>query len=129
MALLPIRLGVVLVDHGSTLQEANDLLAEVAKMFARVSGVEIVEIAHMELAEPTLAQAFSRCVARGAESVVIYPYFLAPGRHSTEDIPQLATEAAAGFPEVVWRVAKPLGADERIGDVILTRIEQSLIEG
>lgn len=125
---LPSHLAVVLVDHGSTLQEANDLLAEVAKIFASVCAVEIVEIAHMELAEPTLAQAFARCAARGAELIVIYPYFLAPGRHGTEDIPRLAADAAKDFPALPWRVAKPLGADRRIAEVILTRIEESLDE-
>ena len=36
----------------------------------------IVEPAHMELAEPSIATAFARCVERGATTVVVFPYFL-----------------------------------------------------
>ena len=36
----------------------------------------------MELAEPSIEQAFDKCVAQGATFVVVHPYFLAPGRHS-----------------------------------------------
>ena len=124
MASLPAHLGIVLIDHGSKVQEANDLLAEIAEIFASLSGIEVVEIAHMELAKPTLSEAFACCVARGAQCVAIYPYFLVPGRHSTEDIPRMAADAAKEFPETSWHVAKPLGADRRIGEVILERIEE-----
>ena len=48
----------------------------------------------MELAPPTIAEAFGRCVERGATLVVVAPFFLSPGRHWQEDIPALADEAA-----------------------------------
>ena len=51
----------------------------------------IVHFAHMELAAPTLEQAFDACVSDGAREIVVHPYFLAPGRHSTDDIPRLFT--------------------------------------
>lgn len=59
------RLGVVLVDHGSRREESNALLLEVVRDFAASSGYSIVEPAHMELAEPSIATAFARCVERG----------------------------------------------------------------
>ena len=43
---------ILLVDHGSVYQEANDMLESVADLVrAEVPGVH-VDIAHMELAEP-----------------------------------------------------------------------------
>src|SRR4051794_10207085 len=86
--------GLVIVDHGSKKAAANDMLLDVAAMFKRVSGTPIVEPAHMELAEPTIAQAFDKCVAQGATFVIVHPYFLSPGRHSTTDIPILTAQAA-----------------------------------
>ena len=88
------NVGIVVVDHGSRRAESNDLLLDVVAMFREQSGYEIVEPAHMEIAEPTIQTAFDRCVERGAKLVVIHPYFLAPGRHWKEDIPKLAAEAA-----------------------------------
>ena len=119
-------LGVILVAHGSKYQAANDMLIDVAREFQAATGVAIVEIAHMELAEPTLAQAYARSVARGAKRIVIQPYFLAPGRHSTTDIPRMTRDAAAPFPEVAYFVADPLGVDRRIADIMAARIREAL---
>lgn len=121
------KTGVVLVDHGSQRPESNALLEDLARAFAeRFSDrYEIVEPAHMELAEPTIAQAFEACVKRGAERVVILPLFLAPGRHMTRDIPALAARAAAQYPGVEYRVAPPLGRDALILELLAKRAEEA----
>lgn len=120
--------GLVIVDHGSRRQESNDLLPEVVEAYRRHSGAPIVEPAHMELAEPSIADAFARCVELGATEVVIVPYFLAPGRHWTEDIPRLAAEAAAPFAAQGIRhvVAPPLGLHPLMLRVIDDRIREGL---
>jgi sirohydrochlorin ferrochelatase len=114
--------GLILVDHGSKRAAANDMLLDVAAMFKRVSGENIVEPAHMELAEPSIEAAFDACVRQGATLVVVHPYFLSPGRHSTTDIPRLVAEAAAKHPGVRYHVTQPLGLDERIAQIIMQRI-------
>jgi sirohydrochlorin ferrochelatase len=118
--------GLIVVDHGSKKSAANDLLLEVTALFKRVSGTLIVEPAHMELAEPSIEQAFARCVAQGATLVVVHPYFLAPGRHSTTDIPRMVAEAAAKHPGVRFHVTQPLGLDEKIAALMLQRINHCL---
>jgi sirohydrochlorin ferrochelatase len=123
---LPQDLGVILVDHGSTRDEANALLEDVAQLFRGTTHARIVEIAHMELSEPTIAQAFARCVVQGARRIVVHPYFLGPGRHSTTDIPRLVAEAAAAHPGVAYSVTAPLGLDPRMTGVILDRIGEAL---
>ena len=61
------KLGVILVDHGSRREESNALLLDVVRQFAETTGLPIVEPAHMELAEPSIATAFARCVERGRD--------------------------------------------------------------
>lgn len=114
--------GIILVDHGSRLAAANDMLSEVAERFRRMSGYKIVEPAHMELAQPSIPQAFEACVRQGARRVIVHPYFLSPGRHSTTDIPRMVSEAAAAYPAVVCNVTQPLGLDDEISRIILNRI-------
>ncbi len=116
------KLGIILVDHGSRLASANDMLNDVAELFRRVSGQPIVEPAHMELAAPTIADAFAACVAQGAARVVVHPYFLSPGRHSTTDIPRMVAEAAKAYPDTSFHITQPLGLDEKIAQVIVQRI-------
>ncbi len=116
------KIGIILVDHGSRLASANDMLNDVVELFRRVSGYPIVFPAHMELAAPSIADAFSACVTQGATRVVVHPYFLSPGRHSTTDIPRMVAEAAKRHPHITFHVTQPLGLDEQIAQVIVKRI-------
>lgn len=122
------RVAVILVDHGSVVEESNRLLVDIVAAYRQHSVWQIVEPAHMELAEPSVSAAFDRCVKQGAELVIVMPYFLGPGRHSRQDIPRLAADAAEAHPGVKHLVTAPLGLhelllqviDERIGEVINT---------
>src|SRR5829696_3502560 len=119
---------LIIVDHGSRRDESNELLLAVADAYHRHSGWSIVEPAHMELAEPSIAKAFARCVERGAELVVVFPYFLAPGRHWSLDIPRLAAEAASPYVGRGVRhiVTAPLGLHALLLDVIDQRVAHCL---
>jgi sirohydrochlorin ferrochelatase len=120
------HLGVILVDHGSRREESNAMLLDVVRNFAEATRLAIVEPAHMELAEPSIATAFSRCVERGARTVVVFPYFLSPGRHWDEDIPRLAAAAAREHPGVRYLVTAPFGLHPLMAEVIRQRIEHCL---
>ena len=119
-------LGVIVVDHGSRRHASNEMLLEVAAMFERLTPYKIVEPAHMEIAEPSIATAFDRCVERGAKTVVCHPYFLLPGRHWDQDIPELTAEAAAKHPHVKWLVTAPLGLHELMARIMDERIRHCL---
>lgn len=57
---------------------------EFVRMYREETGRPIVEIAHMEIAEPSIEVAFGRCVEQGATLVAVSPFFLSPGRHWQE---------------------------------------------
>jgi len=120
------QIGVIVVDHGSRRPESNQMLLDVAVMFQQHSGYTIVEPAHMELAEPSLAAAYDRCVQRGARLIVIHPYFLLPGRHWSRDIPALAAAAAQKHPHVPFLVTAPLGPHPLMAQIMSERIEDCL---
>jgi sirohydrochlorin ferrochelatase len=123
-------IGIVIVDHGSRLELSNRMLEEVAALFAKrfAAQYSIVEPAHMELGEPSIATAFGKCAARGAGRVVVLPFFLGPGKHWTQDIPRLTAEAAAKHPGVAYHVAPTLGIDDLILDLLNKRLEHCLGE-
>ncbi len=108
------KVGIIVVDHGSRRAEANAALEGVVADFRKVSGYDLVEPAHMELAEPSIATAFGRCVEQGATFIVCHPFFLSRGRHVVEDIPTLMEEAASIFPGVGWALSQPLGLQAEI---------------
>jgi sirohydrochlorin ferrochelatase len=123
----PERSAVLLIDHGSRRDAANELLGEVATLVKKRLGEEsIVEQAHMELAEPTIAEGFARCVEQGATQVVVHPFMLAPGRHVTEDLPRLVAEAAARHRGVRFSMAAPLGSHAGVIDAVIERCQSAL---
>jgi sirohydrochlorin ferrochelatase len=110
------KVAFIIVDHGSRKAEANDMLLEIVRKYKAQYNVDIVEGAHMELAEPSISTAFRRCVEQGAERIVCHPFFLSRGRHVQEDIPGLLKAAADEHPTtpIHYTITEPLGAYDKI---------------
>jgi sirohydrochlorin ferrochelatase len=113
---------ILIVDHGSVRAEANNMLECVANLVQAMAGGDVlVRFAHMELAEPLIPEGFAACVNAGATEVVVFPYMLSPGKHSTRDIPRMVAETAAAYPGVAYRVTNAFGVHEKLGELILLR--------
>jgi sirohydrochlorin ferrochelatase len=125
---MTVKNGMIIVDHGSRIAESNTMLERIATLFGVKFAADftIVEAAHMELAEPSIATAYARCAQRGAQRVVVCPFFLGPGKHWTHDIPELTQKAASAFPETSFCVAAPLGIDDLILDLLYKRARECL---
>lgn len=118
--------GVIIVDHGSRRPESNRMLELFVAQFCDHSPYTIIEPAHMEMAQPSIAAAFDRCVQRGAKRIVVIPYFLLPGKHWKQDIPELTSAAARRHPGVEYLVGAPIGLHPMMLDVIQARLEHCL---
>ncbi len=119
----PAHTAMIIVDHGSKREQSNAMLLEFVEMFRERTDCAIVEPAHMELASPSIGQAFDRCVMRGARRVVVMPYFLAPGRHWEKDIPRITERAAAKHSGVGFMVGAPIGLHDLMIQLIQSRFD------
>ena len=81
----------------------------------------IVRYAHMELSEPSIDDGVRNCVAAGATELIVFPYMLSPGKHSTGDIPRMVAAAGSAFPELDIRVTNAFGVHEKLAELILER--------
>mmetsp|Transcript_20446 Transcript_20446/g.20564 ORF Transcript_20446/g.20564 Transcript_20446/m.20564 type:complete len:165 (+) Transcript_20446:128-622(+) len=120
------KVGIILVDHGSRRKEANDMLMKVSENYKQFSNFTIVEAAHMELAKPSISDAFTKCVDSGANHIICHPFFLSYGRHVTQDIPQLMKEAAKPHAGISYTISNPLGIQKEIVSLIHTSISETL---
>lgn len=120
-----MQTAIIIVDHGSRRPESNTMLEEIASLFSQrfQALYDIVEPAHMEIAEPSIASAYARCVERGATQVIVTPFFLGPGKHWTADIPSLTAAAAKNHPGTTYHVTMPLGIDDLILDLLNKRVQ------
>jgi sirohydrochlorin ferrochelatase len=113
---------ILLIDHGSTRDEANAMLACMANLVRHlIDGRAIVHFAHMELAAPSIADGVAACVADGAREIVAFPYMLSPGKHSTTDIPRMVSEVALNHPGVTFTVTPCFGVEAKLAEVIMQR--------
>ena len=113
---------ILLVDHGSVRSEANHMLDCVANLLQEMVGPDVlVRAAHMELAEPLIPQGVETCVEAGATELVVFPYMLSPGKHSTRDIPRIVAEATRRHPELRVRVTPAFGVHAKLAEVIAER--------
>lgn len=116
---------ILLVDHGSRSPEANQVVEDIADMLRRAEAAPVV-VAHLQFAEPTIADAVDACAKAGATEIVVVPVFLSPGKHSMKDIPRMVDEALRKHSGITYSMASPLGAHLKIAEVIVERIESAV---
>lgn len=114
--------GILVVGHGSRREEANEDVRQAARLIARRGPFVFVEPAFLEIANPNIEQAFATLVSRGAERIIVHPYFLSPGRHTRGDIPVEVQSAASNHPEVTYQISEPLTAHPSVIDASIKRI-------
>ena len=99
------KIGILLIDHGSKRQASNDHIHNIAQLYENrlqrggstsKTTTTIVRAAHMEISKPNIEESLRSIIADDeVTQVVCVPYFLSPGRHATEDVPNLIEEAKA----------------------------------
>ncbi|MHC1577776.1 MAG: sirohydrochlorin nickelochelatase [Candidatus Methanospirareceae archaeon] len=124
---------VVLIGHGSKLPYSKEVLEEFGRGVEKRGLFKAVKVAFMQLNSPSIEEALRGLAESGLKNIVALPVFLADGAHTTEDIPEKLKEAFEGeWAEVGKGVkltyAKPIGADERVVDILLDRAKEAVEE-
>jgi sirohydrochlorin ferrochelatase len=119
------KTAALLIAHGSRRAEANRDLADLADTLRTGGTYPIVEIAYLELAEPTISAAGCVCVERGAALVLMLPYFLSAGAHVVEDLERFRRALADRYPGTRFSLCKPLSPHPLLREVILDRLREA----
>ena len=61
-----------------------------------------------------------QCVAEGATSIIVLPYFLNSGKHVVEDIPNVVSECQAYYPDVSIAITPHIGASELMMNLLIS---------
>jgi sirohydrochlorin ferrochelatase len=117
---------ILMMAHGSRIAEANDAAREVAAMVQEMTGFEIVEVSFRELHEPNIQQGIDACVTRGAQRILLMPYFLFMGAHVQHDLPEEILEAQKRHPGLIMEMGGHLGAHRKLAEIESERIAESL---
>jgi sirohydrochlorin ferrochelatase len=121
-----MRDALLLIAHGSREAGANADLHDLAAELRRTGEYFFVVASFLELVEPGIDEGGARCVAEGAERVVLLPYFLSAGVHVRRDLAAARERLAERFPQVEFRLAEPLGRNPALVQVVMERAKEVL---
>lgn len=117
--------GFIVFAHGSRVESANQAVRDAAAQMA-ASGQHVVEAAFLELGTPDLAAAAGLLIARGAERIVVIPYFLTLGTHMQRDLPRLARDASHAHGDIEMQITLPLDGHPALVQALLDRASEAL---
>lgn len=123
-----MQTALLLIAHGSRQAEANADLVHFAEVLRRQGPESIVEASFLESAPPDIQTGGATCVERGADRVVLVPWFLSAGVHVRRDLEEHRQRLAERFPGVVFLLAEPFGRHELLARIARERVAQMLDE-
>jgi sirohydrochlorin ferrochelatase len=115
----------LLIAHGSRRPEANRDLVDLAFAIRGRTHYPIVEVAYLEVVEPTIPQGARRCVEQGATRVSFLPYFLSAGAHVVEDLERIRADLALEFPAVRFVLCRPLSLHPLLIEIVVDRLKEA----
>jgi sirohydrochlorin ferrochelatase len=121
-----MKTAILLMGHGSRVAEANRALYEIAAMVARQGEFDIVEVAFREQHPPNIQAGIDACVAKGAQRILLYPYFLYAGAHVLEDLPDEMAQATGRHPGLEMTLGTPLGVHPKLAEIVCERAGNDL---
>lgn len=120
-----MRRAILLLGHGSRAPGANDAMYALMDRLAQKTGIDIVEAGFMELCEPDIEKAIDTCVGRGADTILVVPYFLHMGLHVQEDLPDIIEAGQRRHPGVRIVLGPHIGYHDRLVDILADRVHDA----
>ncbi len=105
---------VILVSHGSRMAKTKQEVYELIEKLKSLLVFDFIECAFLEIETPSIADAITLCVQKGAGKIIILLNFLNAGRHVDTDIPYILDQARKKFPHVEIHMTKPIGQHPEI---------------
>jgi sirohydrochlorin ferrochelatase len=122
------KVGVLIFTHGSRLKEGNEIMVKLVEQVRDRLGYDLVEPCFMELGKPLIPVAIKKLIARGANHIFGYAFFLVPGSHLKEDIPFIFEQTLKKFPGVTYELSPPMMSDPMMIDFVAKRVETALAD-
>jgi sirohydrochlorin ferrochelatase len=115
---------LLLVAHGSRRPQSNQEIVRLTRKIEDLPGntFDIVAHAFLERVTPNVQARMDELVQSGAHEITVFPYFLASGRHVSENIPAILAEISKKHPRITIHLAPHFGALPGIAALIMEQI-------
>lgn len=116
---------ILYICHGSRVKEATKQAIDFIQVCMKKQENMIQEFCFLELARPTIEEAYSACVRRGATKINAIPVLLLTAAHAKQDIPEVLRQMKYQFPDVELNYGRPIGVSEKIVDLLEERLVET----
>jgi sirohydrochlorin cobaltochelatase len=114
---------LIVVAHGSRKKaSAAEVAALAEKLEKKSRDFDWITHAFLQFSDPLLPEVIAAAVDKGADQVVLFPFFIATGGHVLEDIPEAAAQAKDKYPGVSFTITRHLGVADGVPDLILDEV-------
>ena len=117
-----MKKALLIVDRGSREPDVRKELEEICLMAKQRTGYDHVDYSFLEVLPPFIAEGINHCIAVGASSITVMPYFLYPGMKLKDTVKQSAKIGKDNRLNLV--ITKPLSYHPMMIQLILDRINE-----
>lgn len=110
--------GILLIAHGSPREKSNLEFVEFTHLIQKEHQAFFVQPAFLECSEPSIPNAIDLLMSKACKEIIVIPYFLGNGKHTTKDIPEIISKKNREYPEVDFKFEKPIGLHPLIKSII-----------
>ncbi len=115
--------GILVIGHGSRASGTKEIFENVVSALDKKLGDSVVEGCFMELSTPLIPETIDRMYEKGVRNITVLPYFLFPGIHILEDIPEILKEKKEKYGDIEISMANPIGYDDKLVEILKERVE------
>lgn len=110
---------IIFFGHGARDQRWREPFDRLAELWREQYPYVPVEVAFLELMEPSLEQVVSALHAKGTLEVTVLPVFFGQGGHLRNDFPVLLEKCQSQFPDLQLRITCAVGEDMAVLQAII----------
>ncbi len=110
---------LILFGHGARDARWREPFDRLAQKWKAQHGDILVELAFLEMMQPSLQEAVTSLVGKGATEIVVLPVFFGQGGHLRNDFPVLLEDCRKQFPGIALSATPAVGEDEAVLQAII----------
>lgn len=102
---------LILFGHGARDSRWREPFERLAELWKLQHPDTLVELAFLEMMQPTLEQAVASLEQKGISQIVVVPVFFGQGGHLRNDFPALLHACQEQFPQITLSATPAVGED------------------
>ena len=110
---------IILFGHGARDARWREPFDRLVELWRSQHTQTPVELAFLEMMQPSLSEAIGKLVALGAFQITIIPVFFGQGGHLRNDFPVLLASCRSRFPDITLRATAAVGESEAVLQAIV----------